>query len=126
MAKKEFTLNGKSLAELKKLSHKEFAQCITARKRRTINRGFTEAQKRLLAKLEKKSNIETHCRDMVILPSMVGRTIKVHNGKAFVPLLIQEEMLGHCLGEFIMTRNRVAHNAPGIGATKSSASVSVK
>jgi small subunit ribosomal protein S19 len=127
MAKKEFKLRGKTLDELKKLSYQEFAQYVTARKRRTILRGFTDAQKRFIVKFEKRgNNVETHCRDMVILPIMVGKTIKVHSGKAFVPLLIQEEMLGHVLGEFISTRSRVAHNAPGIGATKSSASVSVK
>jgi small subunit ribosomal protein S19 len=127
MAKKEFKLRGKTLDELKKLSYKEFAQYITARKRRSLLRGFTDAQKRFIAKFEKKgNNVETHCRDMIILPIMVGKTIKVHSGKTFVPLLIQEEMLGMCLGEMINTRSRVAHNAPGIGATKSSASVSVK
>jgi small subunit ribosomal protein S19 len=127
MAKKEFRLRGKTLDELKTLSYKEFAQYVTARKRRSILRGFTDAQKRFIVKFEKKgNNVETHCRDMVILPIMVGKTIKVHSGKTFVPLLIQEEMLGHCLGEFITTRSRVAHNAPGIGATKSSSSVSVK
>ncbi|MBL7054846.1 ribosomal protein S19 family protein, partial [Candidatus Woesearchaeota archaeon] len=37
-----------------------------------------------------------------------------------------EEMIGHYLGEFAMTRQRVAHSAPGIGATRSSGSLSVK
>ncbi|MBN2458008.1 30S ribosomal protein S19 [Candidatus Woesearchaeota archaeon] len=127
MAKKEFTFYGKTLDELKKMGHNEFAEYLRSRSKRSITRGFTEAQKRLITKLEKKgNNVKTHCRNMVILPMMVGKTIKVHNGKAFVPLTIQEEMLGHFVGEFVFTRNRVAHNSPGVGATRSSSSVSVK
>ena len=49
-----------------------------------------------------------------------------HNGKEFVPLLISDEMIGHFLGEFALTRKLVSHSAPGIGATRSSASLSVK
>ena len=127
MAKKEFSLRGKKLDELKEMSISEFAELIHARERRSIKRGFTDSQKRFLKKLEKKGdNIETHCRDMIILPNMVGKKLMVYNGKSFVPVMIQEEMLGHRLGEFVMTRNRVSHSAPGVGATRSSASVSVK
>jgi small subunit ribosomal protein S19 len=63
---------------------------------------------------------------MVVLPMMLGQTIKVHDGKTFIPVTIQQEMLGHILGEFALTRKRVAHSAPGVGATRSSASISVK
>ena len=73
-----------------------------------------------------EKNIETHCRDMIILPEMVGKTIKIHQGKEFMPVIIEEGMIGHYLGEFAMTRKKVAHSAPGIGATRSSASLSVK
>jgi len=47
-----------------------------------------------------ESNIETHCRDAIILPEMVGKTIKVYSGKEFIPVTIIEEMIGHYLGEF--------------------------
>lgn len=127
MAKKEYMLRGKKLEELKQMSHKEFAEHLDARRRRTILKGFSEPQKRFLSKLEKKGdNVKTHCRSMIILPNMVGKTIHVYNGKTFSPVMIQAEMLGHLLGEFVLTRNRVTHNAPGVGATRSSASVSVK
>ena len=127
MAKKEFTFKGKNIEELKKLSLNELAQLLTARQRRTIKKGFTDQQKILLKKLRNnEKNIETHCRDMVILPEMIGRTIKVHQGKEFVPVAIEADMIGHCLGEFALTRKKVAHSAPGIGATRSSASLSVK
>ena len=72
------------------------------------------------------SNIETHCRDMIIIPPMVGKSIKVYNGKEFLPMTVDLDMLGHRLGEFSFTRTSVRHNAPGIGATRSSAAISVK
>ena len=127
MARKEFTYRGKTLEELKRLSLTEFMQLIPSRQRRTLKRGFTDQEKLLLKKIrQKKGNIETHCRDMIVLPEMMGLTIKVHQGKEFIPVLIQEEMIGHVLGEFAMTRRRVQHNAPGIGATKSSGALSVR
>jgi len=127
MAKKEFTFKGKTTEELKKMSLNELAQLLTSRQRRTIKRGFTEQQKILLKKIRaNKKNLKTHCRDMVILPEMIGTTIKVYQGKEFVPVMVEQDMIGHCLGEFVLTRKRVAHSAPGIGATRSSASLSVK
>jgi len=127
MAKKEFTYRGKSLEELKNLSMNEIAVVLPARQRRSLKRGLTDQQKVLLKKIKNnKSNIETHCRDMIILPEMIGKTIRVHSGKEFVPVILIDEMLGHYLGEFALTRKRVAHSAPGIGATRSSAALSVK
>ena len=127
MAKKEFTYRGKNFEELKTLSLNELAEILPARQRRTLKRGLTEQQKILLEKIKKnESNIETHCRDMLVLPVMVGKMIKIHNGKEFVQVSIMEEMIGHCLGEFTFTRSRVQHSAPGIGATRSSATLSVK
>ena len=127
MAKKEFTFKGKTVEELKGMGINELAQFMTGRPRRTIKRGFTEQQKILLKKLRSnEKNIETHCRDMLVLPEMIGKTIKVHQGKEFVPVIIEPEMIGHYLGEYVLTRKKVAHSAPGIGATRSSASLSVK
>jgi small subunit ribosomal protein S19 len=63
---------------------------------------------------------------MLILPEMVGTVIKIYTGKSFEPVEIQPEMIGHLLGEFALTRKRVAHSSPGVGATRSSANVSVK
>ena len=127
MAKKEFTYKGKTTEELKNISLNELAQLLPARHRRTIRRGFTEQQKILLKKLRvNEKNIETQCRDMLVLPEMIGKTIKVHRGKEFIPVMIEADMIGHYLGEFVLTRKKVAHSAPGIGATRSSASLSVK
>ena len=67
-----------------------------------------------------KYSVKTHCRDMIVLPEMLGVTIGVYNGKEFVPIEITPEMIGHYLGEFALTRRRVSHGAPGVGSTKSS------
>lgn len=112
--------------ELKELSVSEFADLLPSRERRTIKRGFTDAQQKLLKKLDKKNDVETHCRDMVILPKMLGKTIRIHNGKAFVQIVIMPEMVGHRLGEYAQTRNNVKHSSPGVGATRSSSNISVK
>jgi len=55
--------------------------------------------------------IKTWSRRSVILPEMVGLTIAVHNGKQHVPVLVSENMVGHKLGEFALTRNYRGHAA---------------
>ena len=126
MAQKEFSFQGRSLDDLKKMSVLEFAALLPARQRRSIKRGMPDTQKKLLKKLAKSKMAETHSREMIILPEMVEKTVKVHDGRNFMPVMITGEMLGHTLGEFVMTRKVVKHSAPGIGATKSSAAMSVK
>ncbi len=51
---------------------------------------------------------------------MIGYKIMIHSGKQFVPIEIINEMMGHRLGEFVTTRNKVSHGAAGVGATRSS------
>jgi small subunit ribosomal protein S19 len=127
MAKKTFTYRGKTIEELKELGLNEFAELLPSRQRRLVKRGFTKAQKIFLEKVNGGvKDIKTHCRSMIILPAMVGKTIRVHNGKEFVALEIKDEMIGHYLGEFALTRKRVTHGAAGVGATRSSSAVSVR
>ena len=127
MVKKEFAYKGKTLEELQKMSVGEFAELLPARQRRSLKRGFTEEQKRFLKKVEKKkTNIKTHCRDFIVLPNMVGKVIRIYNGKVFVPITVQEEMVGHYLGEYVITNKRVSHGAPGVGASRSSLYVPLK
>ena len=129
---KELTYKGKTKEELINLNMQDFAKLVPARHRRTLLRGFTEEQKKLLKKISAtregkyKKNIKTHCRSMIVLPEMIDLTIYVYNGKVFMPVLVVFDMLGHRLGEFVDTRTRVKHSAPGIGATRSSSSQSVK
>lgn len=57
----------------------------------------------------KKSTITTWSRSSTILPSMVGFTIAVYNGKQHVPIFISDQLVGHKLGEFVSTRNFKTH-----------------
>jgi len=126
---KEFTYRGLKLEELKALDTREFAKYLGADSRRSVLRHF-EVIEKFVKKCRKRAEqgkpIRTHLRDLVIVPNMVDYTIFIHNGKEFVQIKMMPEMLGHRLGEFAQTRRKVEHGAPGIGATKSSASMSVK
>ena len=70
---------------------------------------------RLLKKIQeqnknnKKEVIKTWSRRSTIYPDFVGHTIAVHNGKEFIPVYITEEMVGHKLGEFALTRKFTGH-----------------
>lgn len=120
--KKEFTYRGLTIDELKKLSVDEFTQYLPSRMRRSLERGLTREQNKLLndVKNAKKEIIKTHLRNMIILPDFVGHHIAIHNGKEFVRVTVQPEMIGHYLGEFALTRKEVKHTGPGVGATRSS------
>jgi small subunit ribosomal protein S19 len=63
---------------------------------------------------------------MVVTPEMVGKSIEIHNGREFQKVDIQPESVFHYLGEFALTRRKVAHGAAGIGATRSSKYVPLK
>jgi small subunit ribosomal protein S19 len=54
--------------------------------------------------------IKTWSRRSMVLPDMVGLTIAVHNGRQHVPVLISENMVGHKLGEFAVTRTFRGHS----------------
>ncbi|BBN58747.1 MULTISPECIES: 30S ribosomal protein S19 [Hydrogenovibrio] len=58
-----------------------------------------------------KRPIKTWSRRSVILPDMIGLTIAVHNGKEHIPVYVSENMVGHKLGEFSMTRTYRGHAA---------------
>lgn len=58
-----------------------------------------------------KKPIKTWSRRSMIVPDMVGLTIAVHNGRDFVPVYITENMVGHKLGEFALTRTFRGHRA---------------
>ena len=56
-----------------------------------------------------KTVIKTWSRRSTIFPKMVGHTIAVHDGKRHVPVYVTEDMVGHKLGEFVLTRTFRAH-----------------
>lgn len=125
--KGEFKFRGKTLEELKELTIEEFAELLPSSQRRSIRRGFTENQKKVLQQFrDGKESVRTHDRAMVILPEMVGKSIEVYNGTRFVKIDIAPEMLGHRVGEYAMSRGVVKHGSAGVGATRSSKFVPLK
>ncbi len=82
---------------------------------RSVHKGpFTDDH--LLGKVAKLNEtrqrqvIKTWSRRSTIVPEMVGHTIAVHNGQKFVPVFISENMVGHRLGEFALTRTFRGHS----------------
>jgi len=118
---KIFLFRGKSIEELQKMSLEDFSKFLPSRQRRVLLRGFSVEEKKFLENLRKSNKpARTHLREMVIIPEMVFKKVLVHNGNTWVGVDIKPEMVGHRLGEFALTRKRVMHSAPGVGATKSS------
>nr|QCI06439.1 ribosomal protein S19 [Dictyurus purpurascens] len=62
-----------------------------------------------LNKENKKETIKTWSRSSTIIPTMVGHTIAVYNGKQHFPVFISDQMVGHKLGEFVPTRTFRSH-----------------
>ena len=60
---------------------------------------------------QSKQVIKTWSRRSTIIPEMVGLTLAVHNGRKFIPVFINEDMVGHKLGEFSPTRTFYGHAA---------------
>ncbi len=121
--KKEFKFRGKTLEELQALEVREFAQFLKSRQRRATLRQFHEIEKflaRANKKISRNKQIRTHSRELVIVPKMVGMKINVYTGRAFEPIEITGNMLGHRLGEMALTRAKVKHGSAGVGATKGS------
>ena len=81
---------------------------------RSLKKGFF-VDESLLEKVERMENsgtkrvIKTWSRRSTVTPDMVGHTIAVHNGSKFIPVYISENMVGHKLGEFAMTRTFRGH-----------------
>jgi len=133
--KLQFQYRGYTLDELKKMNMDQFIQLLPARARRSLRRGLPPRQKKLLERLRRAYRAKkrgkdlitrTHVRDMIVFPEMCGLKIGVYNGKDFEIVEVLPDMIGHYLGEFSLTRRRVQHGSPGIGATRSSKYVPLK
>ncbi len=124
------------MEQLQQMPMDNFVALLPSKARRKLLRGLSPENRKLLEAIRNLKRagkasggaplLKTHCRDMVILPEMVGVTIAVHNGKEFVPVEIKPEMVGHLLGEFAVTIKKVVHGNPGIGASRSSMYVPLK
>ena len=129
---REFTYRGLSQKELEKLSLDKLLKLFPARIRRSLTRGINDNKRKLIGEIKAtkegklKTPINTHLRDLIILPFMIGTTVNVYSGKEFVPVTITSEMVSHYLGEYVITNKRVSHGAPGVGASRSSLYVPLK
>jgi small subunit ribosomal protein S19 len=82
---------------------------------RSLKKGpFIDSHLSLKIKKAKENNdrkpIKTWSRRSMILPEMVGMNFGVHNGKMFLPVFVTENMVGHKLGEFSLTRTFKSHS----------------
>ena len=129
---REFTYRGLSQKELEELSLDKLLKLFPARIRRSLTRGINDNKRKLIGEIKAakegklKTPINTHLRDLIILPNMIGTTVNVYSGKEFVPVTITSEMVSHYLGEYVITNKRVSHGAPGVGASRSSLYVPLK
>ena len=129
---REFTYRGLSQKELEKLPLDKLLKLFPARIRRSLTRGINDNKRKLIGEIKAtkegklKTPINTHLRDLIILPFMIGTTVNVYSGKEFVPVTITSEMVSHYLGEYVITNKRVNHGAPGVGASRSSLYVPLK
>ena len=129
---KKFTFHGLSTEETESLTGEKLFDLLSSRARRSLKRGINDQKRKLIDEIKMKKagklkgDIKTHLRDLIILPYMVGVTVNVFSGKEFVPIVITTEMIGHYLGEYVITNKRVSHGAPGVGASRSSLYVPLK
>merc|ERR1712194_670894 len=108
---------------------KQLLPLLPARARRRMLRGLGQKATFLIKKLraakkaagaEKPAVVNTHLRNMIIVPEMIGSVVGVYFGKGFTPVEIKASMVGHYLGEFSISYRPVRHGRPGVGATHSS------
>ena len=129
---REFKYRGLSQKELEELPLDKLLKLFPARIRRSLTRGINDNKRKLIGEIKAakegklKTPINTHLRDLIILPYMIGTTVNVFSGKEFVPVTITSEMVSHYLGEYSITNKRVSHGAPGVGASRSSLYVPLK
>jgi len=119
--KKEFLYRGFTMDELLAMSFDEVLGILPSRARRTYLRGLNYEQQLLFDNLKAAEGpVRTHRKDLPIIPQFVGKKVSIYNGKEFKEFEIKPEMIGHFLGEFVMTRRPPVHSGPGVGATRSS------
>lgn len=127
---KEFLYRGLTEEELRSISMDEFIRLLPSRMRRSLRRGLTPEQRILIEKIRTRSPdkgpLKTHARDLIILPEMIGKIVRVFNGKEFVDVRIDAKKVGHYLGEYAITNQPVRHGRPGIGASRSSMYIPLK
>ncbi len=113
------------------ISAADYSKLVKSRQRRWLKRNSLQLRQ-LNAKIERakasgsKKPIKTRTREALIMPSWIGLSFDVYNGKEYQHVEIEPSMLGHRLGEFVYSTKRVQHSAPGIKATRGSKFLSLK
>uniref|UniRef100_A0A1I8MY38 40S ribosomal protein S15 n=1 Tax=Musca domestica TaxID=7370 RepID=A0A1I8MY38_MUSDO len=122
---KKYTYRGVDLDQLLDMPNNQLVELMHSRARRRFSRGLKRKPMALIKKLrkakkeappnEKPEIVKTHLRNMIVVPEMTGSIIGVYNGKDFGQVEVKPEMIGHYLGEFVLTYKPVKHGRPGIG-----------
>jgi len=128
------TYRGKQRKELEEMAADDVLPLLKSRARRAMKRAGTRnyRYKKLLKKAAKVKAgnaakvIKTHLREAVIMPSWLGLTFGVHDGKTFKNVAITVDKLGYRLGDFAHSTGRVLHSGPGVGATRGSKFIPLK
>ena len=133
---KKFSYRGVELDDLLDQSIEEFVNMTNSRHRRAYRRGLKKKHQTLIAKmrkakqncaaLEKPAPVKTHCRNVTVLPDMIGNIIGVYNGKMMLGIEVKPEMVGTYFGEYGISYKPVRHGRAGIGATHSSRFIPLK
>lgn len=128
MARK-FNYRGQTIEQLQALPLEQFLKLMPSKHRRTLKRMSPQVRKfleRFRSAKKKGKVLETHFRQMPILPEMVGTRVKIYTGKEYRDIEMTSEKLGHRLGDYAITIKQVHHSGPGIGATRGSKAVELK
>ena len=133
---KKFSYRGIELEKLLDLNTEELHNLFNSRHRRSFRRGVSRKHNTVIARmrkakknclpLEKPAPVKTHCRNLTVLPDMVGNIVGVYNGKQPLGIEIKPEMIGTYLGEYGITYKPTRHGRAGIGATHSSRYIPLK
>ncbi len=122
---------GKLPNELIGISAAEYTKMIKSRQRRWLKRNSLQLRKlneivESRISSSSKKPIKTRSREALIMPSWIGLSFDIYNGKEYQHIEVAPNMLGHRLGEFVYSTKRVQHSAPGIKATRGSKFLSQK
>eukprot|EP00441_Pelagodinium_beii_P019965 CAMPEP_0197661834 /NCGR_PEP_ID=MMETSP1338-20131121/51695_1 /TAXON_ID=43686 ORGANISM="Pelagodinium beii, Strain RCC1491" /NCGR_SAMPLE_ID=MMETSP1338 /ASSEMBLY_ACC=CAM_ASM_000754 /LENGTH=149 /DNA_ID=CAMNT_0043239469 /DNA_START=81 /DNA_END=530 /DNA_ORIENTATION=+ len=133
---RKFSYRGVDLEDLLEKSKPEVTAMMCSRQRRALSRGLPKGAVRLMKKLrkaktncpehEKPTVVNTHLRNVIIFPDMIGSVVGIYNGQTFNPVDIKPAMVGRYLGEFAITYKPISHGRPGVGATHSSRFIPLK
>eukprot|EP00477_Mikrocytos_mackini_P000349 GAHX01000371.1.p1 GENE.GAHX01000371.1~~GAHX01000371.1.p1 ORF type:complete len:147 (+),score=27.74 GAHX01000371.1:41-481(+) len=117
---RKLSYRGVGEEELKVMKNADFIQYLPATRRRRFKKGISEDYKKVIQKAKKRKEeavgtnappklIKTHCRDAIVLPSMLGCTFGVYNGRDFIEFEADIPKLGCHFGWFSPTRKPVHH-----------------